>query len=204
MAVEARRITRMRRESGESSPGGYAPDMDTRRPLRTLAIALGTAGLLISGCSSGSSTTGASSSGPAATASPVPAALKTYYAQHLSWRDCGVTGFQCTTMKAPLDYAKPDAGEIKLAVSRKKATGPGKRIGSLLVNPGGPGGSAIEYLQGYAAVGYPAQVRARYDMVAIDPAGWRAANPSPASPVRRWTPTRRSTRRRTTPGRSPR
>lgn len=167
----------MSRESGESSPGGYAPDMDTRRPLRTLAIALGTAGLLISGCSSGSSTTSASSSAPAATASPVPAALKTYYAQHLSWRDCGVTGFQCTTMKAPLDYAKPDAGEIKLAVSRKKATGPGKRIGSLLVNPGGPGGSAIDYLQGYAAIGYPAQVRARYDMAAIDPRGVARSEP---------------------------
>ncbi|MFJ2090890.1 alpha/beta hydrolase [Streptomyces sp. NPDC087901] len=153
--------------------------MHTRRPLRTLALALGTAGLLVSGCTGESSTTGASSPAKAASASPsaVPAALKPYYAQHLSWRDCGVTGFQCTTMKAPLDYAKPDRGEIKLAVSRKKATGPGKRIGSLLVNPGGPGGSAIGYLQGYAAIGYPAQVRARYDMVAIDPRGVARSEP---------------------------
>lgn len=80
-------------------------------------------------------------------------------------------------MKAPLDYKKPDGGEIKLAVARKKATGPGKRIGSLLVNPGGPGGSAIEYLQSYAAIGYPAQVRARYDMVAIDPRGVARSEP---------------------------
>ncbi|MFD8687708.1 alpha/beta hydrolase [Streptomyces sp. NPDC059651] len=153
--------------------------MHTRRPLRTLALALGTAGLLISGCTDGGSTTGASSPAQAASASPsaVPAALKPFYAQHLSWRDCGVTGFQCATMKAPLDYAKPDGGEIKLAVSRKKATGPGKRIGSLLVNPGGPGGSAIGYLQGYAAIGYPAQVRARYDMVAIDPRGVARSEP---------------------------
>ncbi|MYY03468.1 MULTISPECIES: alpha/beta hydrolase [unclassified Streptomyces] len=153
--------------------------MHTRRPFRTLALALGTAGLLISGCSSGSSSSGASSPAQAASVSPspVPAALKSYYAQHLSWRDCGVSGFQCTTMKAPLDYAKPDGGEIKLAVSRKKATGPGKRIGSLLVNPGGPGGSAIGYLQGYAAIGYPAQVRARYDMVAIDPRGVARSEP---------------------------
>lgn len=153
--------------------------MHTRRPFRTLALALGTAGLLISGCSSGSSSSGTSSPAQAASVSPspVPAALKPYYAQHLSWRDCGVSGFQCTTMKAPLDYAKPDGGEIKLAVSRKKATGPGKRIGSLLVNPGGPGGSAIGYLQGYAAIGYPAQVRARYDMVAIDPRGVARSEP---------------------------
>ncbi|MFD0021823.1 alpha/beta hydrolase [Streptomyces sp. NPDC058382] len=151
--------------------------MDTRRPLRTFALALGTAGLLISGCSSGSSTSSASSSAPAAATSAVPAALKKFYEQDLKWRDCGVTGFQCSTMKAPLDYKKPDGDEIKLAVSRKKATGPGKRIGSLLVNPGGPGGSAIGYLQGYAAMGYPAQVRARYDMVAIDPRGVARSEP---------------------------
>lgn len=146
--------------------------MDTRRLLRTFGTLIGTAGLLISGCSSGSSTTSASSPAPAA-----PTALLPYYTQHLAWRDCGVSGFQCATMKAPLDYAKPGAGDIKLAVSRKKATGPGKRIGSLLVNPGGPGGSAIGYLQSYAATGYPAPVRARYDMVAVDPRGVARSEP---------------------------
>ncbi|WP_329451607.1 alpha/beta hydrolase [Streptomyces sp. NBC_01724] len=146
--------------------------MDTRRLLRTFGTLLGTAGLLISGCSSGSSTTSASRSAPAA-----PTELLPYYSQHLTWRDCGVSGFQCATMKAPLDYAKPGAGDIKLAVSRKKATGPGKRIGSLLVNPGGPGGSAIGYLQSYAAAGYPAPVRARYDMVAVDPRGVARSEP---------------------------
>lgn len=58
-----------------------------------------------------------------------------------------------------------------------KATGPGKRLGSLLVNPGGPGGSAISYLQSYAALGYPAAVRARYDMVAVDPRGVGRSEP---------------------------
>ncbi|MFB9579344.1 alpha/beta hydrolase [Streptomyces yanii] len=147
--------------------------MDTRRLLRTFATVLGTTGLLVSGCSKGGSTTSASGSTPAAPA----AALQPYYAQHLNWRDCGVSGFQCATMKAPLDYRKPDGGDIKLAVSRKKAIGPGKRIGSLLVNPGGPGGSAIGYLQSYAALGYPAPVRARYDMVAIDPRGVARSEP---------------------------
>ncbi|MGP3633740.1 alpha/beta hydrolase [Streptomyces sp. 24-1644] len=146
--------------------------MDTRRLLRISATALGTAGLLISGCSSGSSTTSASAAGAAALKD-----LKPYYAQKLNWRDCGVEGFQCTTMKAPLDYGNPEDGDVKLAVSRRKATGPGKRIGSLLVNPGGPGGSAVGYLQGYAAIGYPAPVRARYDMVAIDPRGVARSEP---------------------------
>ena len=80
-------------------------------------------------------------------------------------------------MKAPLDYAKPAAGDVRLAVARKKATGPGKRLGSLLVNPGGPGGSAIGYLQSYAGIGYPAEVRARYDMVAVDPRGVARSEP---------------------------
>jgi pimeloyl-ACP methyl ester carboxylesterase len=80
-------------------------------------------------------------------------------------------------MRAPLDYAKPAEGDVRLAVARKKATGPGKRLGSLLVNPGGPGGSAIGYLQQYAGIGYPAQVRARYDMVAVDPRGVARSEP---------------------------
>ncbi|MFE2939333.1 alpha/beta hydrolase [Streptomyces sp. NPDC059255] len=152
--------------------------MDTRRLFRISATALAAAGLLISGCSSGGSPTEASASNPAS--GPVsgdPAALKKYYDQKLAWRDCGVPDFQCATMKAPLDYAKPDGTEIDLAVARKKATGPGKRLGSLMVNPGGPGGSAIGYLQAYAGIGYPAPVRARYDMVAVDPRGVARSEP---------------------------
>lgn len=105
----------MSRESGESSHGGYAPGMDTRRLLRFLATALGTAGLLVSGCSSGGSAPSASATGSAATEE-----LEPYYGQKLRWRDCGVEGFQCATMKAPLDYAKPDGGDVKLAVSVRR------------------------------------------------------------------------------------
>ncbi|MFE1405220.1 alpha/beta hydrolase [Streptomyces sp. NPDC058770] len=145
--------------------------MDTRRPLRFFALALGIAGLLVSGCS------GDGSANPSPSAPAVPAALQPYYEQQLTWRDCGVEGFQCATMKAPLDYAQPDGGDIDLAVSRARATGPEERIGSLLVNPGGPGGSAVGYLQNFAALGYPAPVRARYDMVAVDPRGVARSEP---------------------------
>ena len=80
-------------------------------------------------------------------------------------------------MKAPLDYAAPAEGDVRLAVSRKKATGTGKPLGSLLVNPGGPGGSAVGYMQSYASIGYPAKVRARYDVVAVDPRGVARSEP---------------------------
>ncbi|MFE4056050.1 alpha/beta hydrolase [Streptomyces sp. NPDC059096] len=151
--------------------------MDTRRLLRTSATALAAAGLLISGCSPGGSPSEASASDSASGSVSDPAALKKYYEQKLTWRGCGVPDFQCATMKAPLDYDKPDGPGIDLAVARKKATGPGKRLGSLMVNPGGPGGSAVGYLQAYAGIGYPAPVRARYDMVAVDPRGVARSEP---------------------------
>ncbi|GAA3497418.1 alpha/beta hydrolase [Streptomyces prasinosporus] len=159
----------------------------TPRRTRTAACLLTAAALLLSGCSSGStpSTAGSAAQDSAQEKEPTlaplprstPAALTRYYGQKPSWRDCGAPGFQCATVKAPLDYADPSAGDVRLAVSRKKATGPGERLGSLLVNPGGPGGSAIGYLQAYAGIGYPAEVRARYDMVAVDPRGVARSEP---------------------------
>jgi len=154
-----------------------------RRSRRTGGTLLALAALLVSACSacaSGSSTTAASPAAAvvlAALPQSTPSTLARYYGQKLSWRTCGVPGFECATMKAPLDYAKPTAGDIRLAVARKKATGKGKPLGSLMVNPGGPGGSAVGYLQQYAGIGYPATVRARYDMVAMDPRGVARSEP---------------------------
>ncbi|MFG3319740.1 alpha/beta hydrolase [Streptomyces sp. NPDC048171] len=170
--------------------------MHTRRTHRRTRIGgtriratLLAAALLATACSAGGASTSAGSAAQAAGATEAataslaplpkatPAELSPYYEQKLGWRDCGVPGFQCATMKAPLDYAKPAEGDVRLAVARKKATGPGKRLGSLLVNPGGPGGSAIGYLQQYAGIGYPAKVRAQYDMVAVDPRGVARSEP---------------------------
>ncbi|MER5749087.1 alpha/beta hydrolase [Streptomyces sp. NPDC002088] len=148
--------------------------------IRTVGTLLAAAALLVSACSSAGTTSSGSSAAEAALAAlprATPSALSSYYGQKLAWRSCGVPGFECATMKAPLDYAKPTAGDVRLAVARKKATGPGKPLGSLLVNPGGPGGSAVGYLQQYAGIGYPAEVRARYDMVAVDPRGVARSEP---------------------------
>ncbi|WP_367321659.1 alpha/beta hydrolase [Streptomyces sp. HUAS ZL42] len=152
----------------------------TLRRSRTGVTLLSAAVLLVSACSSGSSKGSASSQAEAALAalpSATPSALAPYYGQKPAWRTCGVPGFECATVKAPLDYDRPGAGDVRLAVARKKATGRGKPLGSLLVNPGGPGGSAVAYLQMYAGIGYPAEVRARYDMVAVDPRGVARSEP---------------------------
>lgn len=155
--------------------------MDTSRLLRTTGTVIAAAGLLLSGCTSGESggtRAAASSTGASARPSVDEAALRPYYAQKLKWRGCGVPGFQCSTLRAPLDYANPGAGQdVDIAVARRQATGPGKRLGSLVVNPGGPGGSGIGYLQAYAGIGYPAPVRARYDMVSFDPRGVARSSP---------------------------
>ncbi|MFF7281611.1 alpha/beta fold hydrolase [Streptomyces griseorubiginosus] len=159
--------------------------MHTRRSSRSLRTGgiLLAAALLASACSASASTSSVGSATAAADVTPAalpkapPAALASYYGQKVRWRGCGVPGFECATLKAPLDYDKPAQGDIRLAVTRKKATGPGKRLGSLFVNPGGPGGSAVGYVQAYAGIGYPAAVRARYDMVAIDPRGVARSEP---------------------------
>ncbi|MFJ9162243.1 alpha/beta hydrolase [Streptomyces griseoviridis] len=159
-----------------------APRSPAPRPRTTgtLLAAATAAVLLVPACSPSGSSNAVEGAAPVALAAlpkATPAALAPYYDQKLTWRGCGVSGFECTTMKAPLDYADPSAGDVKLAVARKKATGDGKPLGSLMVNPGGPGGSAIGYLQQYAGIGYPAKVRARYDMVAMDPRGVARSEP---------------------------
>ncbi len=161
----------------EPGPGTRAA---AARALRRGGGLLTAAALVLAACSAGESRhqpVPAAEAVLAALPRSTPAALVPYYEQKLTWRECGVPGFQCATMKAPLDYAKPSAGDVRLAVARKKATGPGARLGSLLVNPGGPGGSAIDYLQQFAGTGYPAEIRARYDLVAMDPRGVARSEP---------------------------
>ncbi|MFF3250214.1 alpha/beta hydrolase [Actinacidiphila glaucinigra] len=161
--------------------------MHTPRLLRTSGTVLAVAGLMLSACTTGGSTRSAAASSPAGSlGGPPPSGaaadsygdLRSYYEQRLSWRECkDMPGMQCATMKVPLDYAHPSAAtDLKLAVARKRAGDGGKRLGTLLVNPGGPGGSAIDYLQ-YAAFGYPSAVTSRYDMAAIDPRGVARSEP---------------------------
>ncbi|MEU1849711.1 alpha/beta hydrolase [Streptomyces sp. NPDC019990] len=162
--------------------GSVRASRGIRSGARTAFGLLATAALLVSACSAGSSSTSANAAeGEVAALGALPrstpAALTRYYDQKPAWRGCGVPGYQCATVRAPIDYSEPSKGDVRLAVTRKKATGPGKRLGSLLVNPGGPGGSAIGYVQSYAGIGYPAEVRARYDMVAVDPRGVARSEP---------------------------
>ncbi|MFF3448581.1 alpha/beta hydrolase [Streptomyces sp. NPDC002667] len=92
-------------------------------------------------------------------------------APKLNWKPCAPnTAYDCATAKVPLDYAKPRGRTIELAVVKRKATGPGRRLGTLFFNPGGPGGpGTIQFPQNYEL--FPKQVRQRFDLVSWDPRG---------------------------------
>lgn len=116
---------------------------------------------------------GESTPAPDATEGIAPG-LAEFYTQTLTWDDCGEE-FQCATAEVPLDYADPDAGNVQLSLLRSPATGE-ERLGSLLVNPGGPGASGVEYAQLAGSV-VTEQVRERYDIVGFDPRGVGQSSP---------------------------
>jgi pimeloyl-ACP methyl ester carboxylesterase len=131
---------------------------------------------VVAGCSSAPKTGGTSTSGASAT---VPGTgVGRFYGQKPTWRPCeGKSGFQCTEIEVPLDYAKPDGRTIRLAVNRLPSTGSARRLGSLLTNPGGPGGSGLDYVFSSAQKQITSAVRARYDVIGIDPRGVGKSSP---------------------------
>jgi pimeloyl-ACP methyl ester carboxylesterase len=110
----------------------------------------------------------------APTPNPVAKSSPTPSPSALTWSDCQ-GGFQCTTVQAPLDYAHPNAGTIGIAISRKRATDTANRIGSVLINPGGPGVSGTDWLRGEA--GSMKNLNARFDLIGFDPRGVGQSDP---------------------------
>lgn len=94
--------------------------------------------------------------------------LKPFYTQTLQWSTCHET-FQCATAKAPLDWANPAKKSIDLALIRSSTSG--TRLGSLLVNPGGPGGSGYDFVQNNLDYAVSTKLREHYDIVGFDPRG---------------------------------
>jgi len=101
----------------------------------------------------------------------------------VNWHACAPgwkvgRGWRCGTLETPLDHGDPRKGTLKLAVAKLPATEPSQRIGSLLTNPGGPGGSGIDMAK---AGGWPTyvtkDVRKRFDLVTYDPRGVGRSSP---------------------------
>jgi pimeloyl-ACP methyl ester carboxylesterase len=106
---------------------------------------------------------------PRPVASAAPAAV-------LHWTACG-GGLECGRLTVPLDYGNPGGGTVSVAVIRLPASNPGQRVGSLLINPGGPGRSGVAAVRDGAAQAFPSQVLARFDIVGFDPRGVGESSP---------------------------
>lgn len=106
---------------------------------------------------------------PGITDPPPGLGFERYTQQPLDWRSCG--SLECATVAAPLDYAAPDGPALTLALTMRRATAE-PRLGSLFVNPGGPGGSGQELVSYFRSAGLE-----QYDIVGWDPRGAGESTP---------------------------
>lgn len=129
--------------------------------------------VLVTGCGTTVPGTPAGLSGP-----PEPAV------QSVQWGRCETeggggddlpAGAQCGELDVPVDYSQPEREVANLALIRIPASG--KKIGSLVINPGGPGESGVD-----AAVSLvdslPAEIRQSFDLVGFDPRGVGSSTPA--------------------------
>jgi pimeloyl-ACP methyl ester carboxylesterase len=95
----------------------------------------------------------------------------------LAWSPCAEDATaQCATLPVPIDWADPYAAKVEIALARRPATDPAARIGTLIVNPGGPGGSGVD-LAVDSAYFFTAALRKRFDIVGFDPRGVGRSSP---------------------------
>lgn len=100
--------------------------------------------------------------------------IEDFYSQPISWKKCG--RFQCAELIVPINYQDLTAGVFRLAITKDPADQPENRIGSLVVNPGGPGGSGVDYAQGGFRTA-TTQILNRFDLIGFDPRGVGKSDP---------------------------
>ena len=104
----------------------------------------------------------------------IPTTLAAYYAQELQWKSC-YENYQCTDLLVPIDYTELKTGTFNISVLKYPTTS-AKKLGSLIVNPGGPGGSGVDYAYAAEYLFNPAILEA-YDIVGFDPRGVGRSEP---------------------------
>ncbi len=120
----------------------------------------------------------------------VPAGLERFYGQDLSWGSCSTfartprdektyanPGLQCAYLEVPLDYSDPNGRIIKIGLLKRPASDPASRIGSLVINPGGPGGSGMSAAASRAEEIGLTELGRRFDFVGFDPRGVDSSEP---------------------------
>lgn len=104
-----------------------------------------------------------------APAGPIPAGLEKFYQQQPSWERCGA-GNQCATINVPLDYSKPTGKTIELRALKVPARDRTGKIGTLFINPGGPGASGVQFAA-QAALILGSSLLRKFDVIGWDPRG---------------------------------
>lgn len=142
-----------------------------RRPRRLAAVValVASVALVVSGCSA----FGASWTPPPSTApdvSGVSGELLPYYEQQVEWESCDDGRFDCARVNVPRDWSDPAAAGLEIAVIRDRAER-ADPIGSLLVNPGGPGVSGVDRVRSSAAGTVGDELAEAYDVIGFDPRG---------------------------------
>ncbi len=123
---------------------------------------------------------------PTLSATPVPkptasesaaanAGLERFYTQDVGWTSCQGE-FECAEVTVPLDYRRPRGETVTLSLLKVPAASPKQRVGSLVVNPGGPGGSGIQYAAN-ASLYFGSELRQAFDIVGFDPRGVGESTP---------------------------
>jgi pimeloyl-ACP methyl ester carboxylesterase len=103
-----------------------------------------------------------------------PTSLGAYYAQELQWQSC-YEKYECADLLVPIDYTNLSTGTFNISVLKYPTTNK-KKLGSVIVNPGGPGGSGVDYAYAAEYLFSPAILNA-YDIVGFDPRGVSRSEP---------------------------
>lgn len=159
-----------------TSPSPHSLTLSARgraRRVRRAAAAIAVTGLVLAGCSvAEKDVVEVPTAGESSGSEQVAPELEPFYGQELAWSECG--NFECATVTAPIDWDNPEDGNTEVALQRKQASGEAQ--GSLLINPGGPGGSGIEFLPAAVGMISPA-VLDEFNIIGFDPRGVGESDP---------------------------
>jgi pimeloyl-ACP methyl ester carboxylesterase len=171
------------------TPTTGSSSASTRGPAGSGSASAGSTGITTPATPpSGSAAPGNAGGAPTGDA-PVPAGLEKYYGQGLNWGSCAglatsddtkiyrSASLQCADLTVPLSYDDPTGATITLKVLRKQATDQAGRIGSIVTNPGGPGGSGVENAAYIGGLGLAGDINKQFDFVGFDPRGVGFSSP---------------------------
>lgn len=98
----------------------------------------------------------------------------------VDWHECkrpNRQGFDCARYRVPLDYDRPNGRTIGIKMVKLPAADQENKLGTIFLNPGGPGGSGVDFVLGAGPFLFTQEVRALYDLVGFDPRGIARSRP---------------------------